>query len=349
MPPPKVTQTVDSILNDLHTFADGSETTLTDRFRSPYVFRGLPVYEYELKNGITRMNIDSNVLKDYEVEYHLLRNFRKYSTNENGTYDEISLWKLMSIAQHHRLPTRLLDWTFSPLIALHFATCEPEHYDKDGIIWCVNFENAIKNNYLPWEFKHQQDWVGSTVFSSRMLDNVIRENTTEGTENNSDAPSISIKRQLRVISELKGCTEKPTYETKYEKIDNDGIIKIPKKIKRQNQIIKQDNDYAVFFEPPSMDGRIVNQYALCSFLSDPYMNFDVWLEKMRNETGNSELFSKIRIPKELKWKLRNFLDQSNITERVLFPGLDGLAQWLTRHYSPPPEAEKIRQETLNWL
>ncbi len=118
---------------------------------------------------------------------------------------------------------------------------------------------------------------------------------------------------------------------------------------RQNQIIKQDNDYAVFFEPPSMDGRIVNQYALCSFLSDPYMNFDVWLEKMRNETGNSELFSKIRIPKELKWKLRNFLDQSNITERVLFPGLDGLAQWLTRHYSPPPEAEKIRQETLNWL
>jgi hypothetical protein len=48
---------------------------------------------------------------------------------------------------------------------------------------------------------------------------------------------------------------------------------------------------------------------------------------------NPDLVRRIVLPAELKLEVRNKLDQANVTERVLFPGLDGLARALTRHYA----------------
>jgi hypothetical protein len=77
-----------------------------------------------------------------------------------------------------------------------------------------------------------------------------------------------------------------------------------------------------------LNERIVNQYSLFSLMSRPEARLDEWLE------SKPELARRVVIPAELKWEVRDKLDQSNVTERVLFPGLDGLSRWLARYYAP---------------
>jgi hypothetical protein len=62
-------------------------------------------------------------------------------------------------------------------------------------------------------------------------------------------------------------------------------------------------------------------------MSKPQSVLSKWLE------GHPDLYFRIIIPAGLKWEVRDKLDQANITERVLFPGLAGLSEWLKRHYT----------------
>jgi hypothetical protein len=59
---------------------------------------------------------------------------------------------------------------------------------------------------------------------------------------------------------------------------------------------------------------------------------DDWLN-MPHVAGKVDAV-KIVIHQNLKWEVRDKLDQSNINERVLMTGLDGLCAWLKRHYKP---------------
>lgn len=233
------------------------------RFRSRFAFRGLSDASYKLETSLIRLGG-----KYAELERHLLRNFTKYA--HRSVVERDSLWHWLSVAQHYGLPTRILDWTYSPFIAMHFATASIDKYDIDGVIWAVNYVKA--HQLLPPNLRKKLEEEGANVMTVQML-----------------SEAVNSLADLAV----------PAHE-----------------------------DIAVFFEPPSLDDRIVNQYALCSVMSDPTRAFDEWLG------AHAGLGRKIIIPASLKWEIRDKLDQANITERVLFPGLDGLSSWLKRHYSP---------------
>jgi hypothetical protein len=81
----------------------------------------------------------------------------------------------------------------------------------------------------------------------------------------------------------------------------------------------------------------VNQYALFSLMPTARCeSLEKWLDQ------HDELGRRIVVPASLKWEVRDKLDQANVTERVLYPGLDGLTRWLTRYYTPREDPNRGR-------
>src|SRR3954447_3752363 len=99
---------------------------------STLVFRGLPRASYRNVSSLSRLG-DGYA----DLQRHLVRNLRKYAHRERPGP---TTWDWLALAQHHGLPTRLLDWTFSPLVALHFATAS--WADDDAVLWAVDAEGT---------------------------------------------------------------------------------------------------------------------------------------------------------------------------------------------------------------
>lgn len=235
------------------------------RHRGYYLYRGLPNESFELKTSLQR-NCGRLSAK---LEPKILENFSKYTSIETEVEID-NVWKRMILGQHHGLPTRLLDWTHSPFIALHFAadgdlkTLE----ETNCVIWRIDIEEI--HSLLQKPFRTVMRKEGMTVFNVNMLNSVA------------------------------------------------------KSIEEYDSITKGKS--MVIMEPPSIDPRIVNQYAFFSVIPGQVTSIEEFLAQYTEKTV------KYIIRKDLKWRIRDFLDEANISERIVYPGLDGICKWLSRHY-----------------
>lgn len=242
------------------------------RFKSRYAFRGISTAHYKMETSLMRQGGEYS-----KTEGHILRQFKKYAYPDHG--DHQNEWYWLSVGQHYGLPTRLLDWSYSPDVALHFATSNTSKMDEDGAVWMINYKELHKSAppKIRGVMEEEKTWILTTDLMA------------EG---------------LNGLAEL-------------------------------NELGHKAGDFVLFFEPPALDARIYNQFAYFSIASRPDLLLDDYLEGL-----DAVPWRKVVIPADLKWEVRDKLDQRNISERVLFPGLGGLSEWLKRYYMPTGGAAK---------
>ena len=236
------------------------------RNRSLYVYRGMANADFTMVTSLRRH------CKELQraLEPAILKNFAKYAVMEDPTIAQ-SVWRQMFLGQHHGLPTRLLDWTQSALVALHFAVSEDnlENMEQhDCMVWRVDIKEL--HALLPESYQEIMARNKAEVFSVDMLGQAAGD---------------------------------------IEAYDRD-----------------MGERSMVVIEPPSIDSRIVNQYSFFSVIPMEMEDVEGFLDRATQHTV------KYVIDRKLRWRVRDMLDQLNMSERLVYPGLDGLSRWIARHY-----------------
>ena len=236
------------------------------RNRSGYLYRGMPNSEYKMVTSLSRCCKE----KQRTLEPAILNNFAKYAVRIDPHVAE-NVWYQIITGQHNGLPTRLLDWTHSALVALHFAMTEDDLQEMDAhdcVVWRIDMNEQI--SHLPEKYRLAIGREQTTMFSVKMLNKIT------------------------------------------------------------GSLYQYDEDMGdrsmVIIEPPSTNDRIIMQYSFFSVIPMEMTDIEAYLDAHTRNTV------KYVIDRQLRWRVRDMLDSLNISERLLYPGLEGLSKWIARHY-----------------
>jgi hypothetical protein len=144
---PVAEQTVESLGELLDRVTPSSPDPESGRHRYAGVYRGSACATWPLLTSLDRLGGTRPPHTKAHLEQHVLRSFVRYSRPHlRGT--PANDWELLVLAQHHGVPTRLLDWSWSPLVAAHFATLSA--LPGEGCaVWRLDWHRMHRHNGLP--------------------------------------------------------------------------------------------------------------------------------------------------------------------------------------------------------
>jgi hypothetical protein len=170
------------VVVDLDTW-DELLTALLRRGATHLLYRGQRDFDWQLACKLSRslraqaeaggpiplglmesMVVDDGLNRHVErVETSLLRSFMEAAQGFGvpdlpPAADRLGWWEVM---QHHRAPTRLMDWTRSPFVALWFALAfEDADPDVDAALWIFDSRNSWINHGETRAAVETQGWEG---------------------------------------------------------------------------------------------------------------------------------------------------------------------------------------------
>lgn len=250
---------------------------------------------------------------DYDFVPKVMRT--KYVQHENEIYNRAMVEntkdfehlttanEVLSKMQHYGIPTRLLDITTNPLVALYFACSGDVEKDKDGTVYILT-PNLI-DEVRPYDSDRISILSALPRFSSKEK-NDIRELAEREKEIEKFNNEAIIKRLLHEIKK-----EKPSFEN----------------IINPNDLLKN-----FYFIPKKTNDRIVKQ-------SGAFIIFGLSQEKMKN-SGDKNIYDKIIVKSSQKNEILKELSILEINRFSLFPELDCRALEICNSFAEEKSEDK---------
>lgn len=200
-------------------------------------------------------------------------------------------WEELAIAQHHGLPTRFMDWTTNPLVALYFAVRNTSADTNDSAVY-VLISNPKRYADLRRGQTAQVKPVGDAA--------------TEPAQ--TDSPDAYAEFGVDEGAPAPAADSAAPADTDGSELSADvGPLELPTPFKISENII---------YDPPHVSPRIRAQDGVLLACWQPMQPLDEkdYLEIVIKQAAHEEI--------------RRRLDQYGVFDKQLFPDLDGIAKWL---------------------
>ena len=281
-----------------------------------YVFRGVSKAE---QNNPTIKRVRGNDSNEYfdlsHEEMGLLYDFMHLGSpyfNKNlDTLDYIA------IAQHYEIPTRLLDWTFDPYVALYFSISRVKFPD-DGIYRI--FYTDLSRNLLVRSVTDIQPQRKISLGMKNNIEKYIAFVNTIESDLYSFAKSFKILDDLNLKTNIRDLNfqVEELRSIKFDKYDDDGTTDSVEEIKMKRVM----ENKLLFFNAAHTNDRLIAQQGIFSIPKS------LEGEKSKEEVENLAECYEFSLTEKNRVKVIEYLEKMNYKSTRLFPELSSLGQAL---------------------